>query len=61
MVAQAMEEAVGVGRNAGSGKRNQRAERRGCAFERYFVEQVAIYVDVKGRVILNQVALRTRP
>ena len=56
MVAEAVKEAVGVGRNAGGGERDQRAERGGCALQRHLVEQVAVHVGVEGGVVLNQVA-----
>ena len=56
VVAESMKEAVGVGRNAGRGQRDQRTERGGCTLQRHFVEQVAINVDVKGGVVLNEVA-----
>ena len=56
MVAQAVEEAVGVGSDAGGGERDQRAESGGCAFERHLVEQVAVHVGVEGRIVFDQVA-----
>ena len=58
MVSEAMKEAVGVGGDAGGGEGNQRAERRGRAFQRDFVEQVAVHVDMECGIVFNQVALR---
>ncbi len=46
MVAEAVEEAVGVGGDAGRGEGDERAEGGGLALERELVEEVAIDVGV---------------
>ncbi len=56
VVAEAVEEAVGVGRDAGGGQRDQRAERGGLALQRHLVEQVAVHVGVECGVVFDQVA-----
>src|SRR6202451_257186 len=48
VVAEAVEEAVGIRRNAGSGGGDEGAERGGLAFERDLDEEVAIDVGVEG-------------
>ena len=56
VVAETMKKAVGVGRDAGGGERDQRTKRGGCALQRHLVEQVAVHVHVKGGVVFNEVA-----
>ena len=59
MVAHAMEEAIGIGGDSRRSQRNQRTHRRGRAFQRHFVKQIAIYVCVK-RGIGSQPGQRLR-
>ena len=60
VVAQPVEEAVRVRSNARRGKRDERAERRRLAFQRHFLEQVAVHVRVSDRIVLDQVLARRR-
>ena len=56
MVAEAVEEAVGVGRDAGGGKRYKGTQRGGCALQRHLVEKVSVHIHVEGGVIFDEVA-----
>ena len=56
VIAEAVEEAVGVGGDAGDGQRDQRAERGRLALERNLDEEVAVHVGVEGGIVLDQVA-----
>ena len=58
VVAEAVEEAVGVGRDAGRGERDQRAEGGGLALQRQLLEEVAVDVGVADGIVLDQVAGR---
>ena len=58
MVAEAVEEAVGVGRDAGGGERDQGTEGRRRAFERQLFHLAAVHVGVEGGVGLDQVPAR---
>ncbi len=49
VIAESVEQAVGVGRNPWRGQRHQRTERRGLAFERQLVEKLAVHVGVSRR------------
>ena len=62
MVPHAVKESVGVGRHAWRGQRDQRTQLRGRAFQRKFVEQTAVHVGVKRRIVFQQVPrLALRP
>ncbi len=56
MVAHAVKEAVGIGRDARGGGRNQRTERGGGTFKRHLGEQVAIDIGVERWIGFNKVA-----
>ena len=56
VIAEAVEEAVGVGGDAGRGEGDQRAERGGLALQRELVEEVAVDVGVHGGVVFDEVA-----
>ena len=58
VIAQSVEEAVGIGGNPRRGERNQRTDRRGCALQRQLVDQVAVHVGVEGGRVLQQVLAR---
>ena len=58
MIAQAVEEAIRIGRDAWRGERHKRAKRRRWAFERKLLEQVAIHIGVRRRVRFDQIAAR---
>ena len=56
MVAKPVEQTVRVRGNSWSRQRDERAERGGLAFQRKFLEQRAVHVGVKRRIVLQQVA-----
>ncbi len=56
VIAEPMEEAVGVGGDTRGGGGDERAERRRLALERHLDEQVTVNIGVKGGVIFDQVA-----
>ncbi len=55
VIAKTMEETVGIRRDTGRGQGDERAERRRLALKRHLVEQVAVYIRVRGWVIVHQV------
>jgi len=58
VIAQSMEQSVGISSNTRRGQGYQRAERRRLALQRQLIERVTIDVGVKRRVILHQIAAR---
>ena len=55
MVAQSVEQTIGIGGNSWRRKSDQRTYRRGSAFQRHLIEQIAIHVSVKDGGLLQQV------
>ncbi len=56
MIAESVEESVGIGGNPGSGKGDERAQGRRLAFQRKLLDQFAIEIGVQGGIVLNQIA-----
>ena len=56
VIAEAMKEAVGIGRHARGGERHKRADPGGFALQRQLGKQVAVHVGVEGGVGLYQVS-----
>ena len=56
MIAEAVKEAVGIGRHARGGERHQRADSGGLALQGQFGKQLTVYVGVEGWVGFDQVA-----
>ena len=55
MIAEAMEEAVRVGGDAGRRQRHQRAERGRLALQRHLLEKTPVHVGMEGGIILHQI------
>ena len=60
MIAQPMEEAIGIRGYSGRRKRHQRAHGGGRAFQRQLLDHGAVNVGVQGGVIFHQVVSRDR-
>ena len=62
MIAHPMEEAVGIGGDSRRGQSDQRTQLRGGTLQRKFVEQTAVNVGVKRRIVFQKIAgLALRP
>ena len=61
VIADPVEEAIGIGSDSRRGESNQRTQRRRRAFQGKPVEQLLVDVGVEGRIVLHQIARRTRP
>ena len=57
VIAQAVEQAVGIGGDAGGGSGDERAERGGWLSSGTFAEQVAVDVGVEGGIGLDEIAV----
>ncbi len=55
VVAQAVEQAIGIGRDPRRGQCDQRTHGRRCAFQRKLVEQVLVHVSMERGIVLQQV------
>ncbi len=56
VIAQSMEQSVGIGGDAGRGQGHERAERGRLAFQRQLFEETAVDIGVRHRIDLDQVS-----